>query len=622
MGIIRTVHRSVRRCLRGQSPGRPRVETLEPRLCLTVATVGTAAGVIDYQYPLAGGGVSQVPLADWAVYDDVADTGSFAPGDPVAFTNLAGQFTIGLASESETIRVLPRPGWGAADGVTAAAVASPGGVVPAFYQSMTDPTVIDVQAAYTSAAQQAYGPSGGDITGTIGNLFAYANQVQADSDSNIRLNLVGLIQTNYGESGSFNADLQAAAAGTIADVTAARKADGADLTVLFEGDADNTGRGEIGLAYEFARSHPDPAEGDAIIGLLGNPARDGVTLAHEIGHTLGADHDPAHASAADTEPYARGYEFVGNDGTAYQDVMSYGTGTFLPYYSTPAAFYAGHALGLTSNGDNARAIRQDGPVVARYVTNGDEGPTAAASAAADPIVLTQTLSVRIKGSSVLGGTRGTARVALASVGTAPATGTETITLSLTDAAADDVALATVAVPVRLPTGRSKTVALAFTWPADLPTGSDQLLATAADGATFAITNDGTGFSTAATINYRQPTVDLSATAASSATLRGRAGRGVTIPLRLKNLGNAPAAGSVSFSISLSPVGLVEEFVLPSIQRKISVPAGRTASVRLSVPLPASLMPGQYMVAIDVAPATAPTDSDLNDKLIEFTLTVV
>jgi hypothetical protein len=86
---------------------------------------------------------------------------------------------------------------------------------------------------------------------------------------------------------------------------------------------------------------------------------DGTILAHEIGHTMGCEHDPFFASPVYNAlfPYAFGH-FV--DGS-FHTVMSYPFQCAEPcpaalHFSNPAVSFAGHPTGIADERDNHRVI--------------------------------------------------------------------------------------------------------------------------------------------------------------------------------------------------------------------------------------------------------------------------
>jgi len=101
----------------------------------------------------------------------------------------------------------------------------------------------------------------------------------------------------------------------------------------------------------------------------------GDTFAHENGHLLGLAHDPGTAAsrgeAPPILPYAQGHTVAGLFGT----IMSYGTPA-IPYLSSPDLLFAGEPIGIADERDNARAARENAPLVAAYRPPGPPPPTA------------------------------------------------------------------------------------------------------------------------------------------------------------------------------------------------------------------------------------------------------
>lgn len=93
-------------------------------------------------------------------------------------------------------------------------------------------------------------------------------------------------------------------------------------------------------------------------------------FAHETGHVLGAMHDPANVDAhLGIYTDARGHHVIANNQQEYATIMSYGrptTNHSLHQFSDPNITFLGAATGISGQRDNARLMRETGPIVAQY----------------------------------------------------------------------------------------------------------------------------------------------------------------------------------------------------------------------------------------------------------------
>jgi hypothetical protein len=317
-------------------------------------------------------------LALRTVFNDANSNGRRDSGEAMTFTDLEGGYQLKLSTGRHTLSALPGADFTAAAGSALTQTFSVNsrphhdGDPGDFLVEMNNPTVIDVLAAYTPGAAD-FGPDL-DVKNYIADMFATTNDVYANSNTNVQLNLVGPVAVSYTETGDIDKDLtRLATPGDryLDDLLATRNRLKADLLTLIEGpDYGEVGPSSdddvIGLGYEYDRGYQNADRLAFAVIRLGDK-HDGFTLAHELGHNLGAGHDADHAKDEYlTARYAHGYRFRGNDGEMYQDVMAYGSGTPLPFFSTPLFKFAGKPIGDASTSDNARVIQQIAPDVARY----------------------------------------------------------------------------------------------------------------------------------------------------------------------------------------------------------------------------------------------------------------
>ncbi len=87
-----------------------------------------------------------------------------------------------------------------------------------------------------------------------------------------------------------------------------------------------------------------------------------LTFAHELGHNLGAAHDPDNAGGS-YFPYGYGHRWNSDQ---YRSVMSYSPGSRVPYFSNPDVSVFGGVTGIEGQRDNARLINNTQGLIADF----------------------------------------------------------------------------------------------------------------------------------------------------------------------------------------------------------------------------------------------------------------
>ncbi|MBW2069086.1 MAG: DUF4214 domain-containing protein [Deltaproteobacteria bacterium] len=227
--------------------------------------------------------------------------------------------------------------------------------------------VVDVLAMYTPGLRQAYGGSS-EVMAVIQNLFDYANYIFTNSNTGVTLRVIGWKEIATGDDEDVNTTLNKMAygSGEFSDLLQVMDNTGADIAVLFRKYSPYDEW--CGLAYINNREYcfTDPSYSHVLFRAVVEVGEYTVgggtifycgddTLAHELGHNFGCDHDLSHGGGNGLYSFSNGY-----CGPDYGTVMSYCEPS-VPYFSDDM-IVDGKRIG-DSNARNAETIRR----VAVYV---------------------------------------------------------------------------------------------------------------------------------------------------------------------------------------------------------------------------------------------------------------
>lgn len=235
------------------------------------------------------------------------------------------------------------------------------------------PIVQDVLVIYTARSASLAG-SVAQMESKIVNAVAAANTAYANSQVDVTLNLVGMAQTDYVETGDFGTSLSRLRGtndGYMDDVHALRNDLGADLVALVSADD-----AYCGMAYLMGS--PSTSFASSAFSVTHQNCFSNQTFAHELGHNQGNSHDRANGSAGVFE-YSFGYRTCDNvaptNGQTFRTVMAYNCSASVPrinYFANPRVYYNGapmgvdHALDPANSADTARSMNATAAYVAAF----------------------------------------------------------------------------------------------------------------------------------------------------------------------------------------------------------------------------------------------------------------
>lgn len=222
------------------------------------------------------------------------------------------------------------------------------------------PNDIDLLGFYTAQARDAAGGVT-QIEATVQAAVDMANTAFIDSEMLARFDLVATALSSRADSGNMSADLNWLAGD--AATAALRDEVGADMVSLLVESGSACGVG-------FVMRNPGAGFASSAFQVTARSCAVGnLSFAHEHGHNMGFEHDPANGTtpANASFPYSFGHFVNGS----YRTVMSYSTQcssgcTRVAHFSNPDILHNGVATGIADQRDNARSGDATAPIVAKF----------------------------------------------------------------------------------------------------------------------------------------------------------------------------------------------------------------------------------------------------------------
>ncbi len=237
------------------------------------------------------------------------------------------------------------------------------------------PAEIDLLVVYTPRLENDYGGYDG-VEALVRASVESSNISFENSNIDIELRLVGLRKVDYEEDDEdmgVDLDHMRNKDGVIDEIHTWRTELGADVVYMFR--SDTYGIDHIGKAWLLDDEQGEESYAYGVVS--GQYALGDLVLQHEIGHNLGAAHDPDNTENGGLFSYSYGHRFTVSYST-YRSVMAYAPGYEVNYFSSPNIKYEGVATG-TSQRDNARTLRNTASTVAGYRSFKPSKPTAIAN---------------------------------------------------------------------------------------------------------------------------------------------------------------------------------------------------------------------------------------------------
>jgi hypothetical protein len=228
----------------------------------------------------------------------------------------------------------------------------------------TTTSEIALMSVYTPQARAAAGGTA-QIQAQIQAAVDQANTAFINSNMTMRYYLAHSAEVAYNDSGKIETDLNWVTGN--AAVASLRNTHSADMVSLIT----ENGGGYCGIGW--VQRNPGAAFASYAFQVTARGCLINSTLAHEHGHNLGMEHDPATAGVS---PAGASYDwsFGHNAPGAFRTIMSYNCAAPCPrvlHYSNPDILYGGLPTGIANQRDNAWTGDLTAPIVAAFRSGGD-----------------------------------------------------------------------------------------------------------------------------------------------------------------------------------------------------------------------------------------------------------
>ena len=222
---------------------------------------------------------------------------------------------------------------------------------------------IALMSVYTPQARASAGGSA-QIQAQIQAAVDQANTAFINSDMVARYYLAHSAEVAYNDSGNIETDLNWVTGN--ATVAALRNTHSADMVSLIT----ENGGGYCGIGW--VQRNPGTGFANYAFQVTARGCLTNSTLAHEHGHNLGMEHDPATAGVS---PAGASYDwsFGHNVPGSFRTIMSYTCAAPCPrvlHYSNPEILYNGLPTGIANQRDNAWTGDLTAPIVAAFRSGG------------------------------------------------------------------------------------------------------------------------------------------------------------------------------------------------------------------------------------------------------------